>query len=70
MIAALQVEGQMTTMAVVPVVQEYQDVFLEYLPGLPLVREMEFGIDVMPRTEPISKPAYRMAAVEMEELKN
>ena len=31
---------------------------------------MEFGIDVMLGTEPISKPAYRMAVVEMEELKN
>ena len=68
-IAALQVEGKMTTMAVVPVVQEYQDVFPEDLPGLPPVREMEFGIDLMPRTEPISKPAYRMATVEIEELK-
>ena len=30
---------------------------------------MEFGIDLMPGTEPISKLAYRIAVVEMDELK-
>ena len=36
------------------IVCEYSDVFPEELPGLPLERETEFGIELMPRTTPIS----------------
>ena len=32
------------------VVKDFLDVFLEELPGLPLDREIEFGIDVPPGT--------------------
>ena len=53
----------------VPVVCKYPDVFPEELPRLPPMREVEFGIEVMPGTAPISKQAYRMAPVEMGELK-
>ena len=53
----------------VPVIREYQDIILEELPRLPPIREMEFGIDLMSGIEPISKQHYRMAPVEMEELK-
>ncbi|XP_040930148.1 uncharacterized protein [Gossypium hirsutum] len=38
----------------VPIVREYPDVFSEELPGLPIVREVEFGIELVPRTTPIS----------------
>ncbi|CAL9114122.1 unnamed protein product, partial [Musa textilis] len=38
-------------------------------PGLPLDREGEFAIDLVPSTTPISKPPYRMAPLELEELK-
>ena len=53
----------------VPVVCEFQDVFLEELPGLPPEREIEFCIDVVPGTDPISMPPYRMAPAELSELK-
>ena len=43
--------------------------FLEELPGLPPDREIEFGIDVPPGTQPISIPPYRMAPLELRELK-
>ncbi|XP_016737894.2 uncharacterized protein [Gossypium hirsutum] len=36
------------------IVYEYPDVFLEELPGLPPVREVEFGIKLVPGTMPIS----------------
>ncbi|KAL8105920.1 hypothetical protein AgCh_029652 [Apium graveolens] len=52
----------------IPVVNEFPDVFPDELPGLPLDREIEFAIDLAPRTEPISKAPYRMAPVEMKEL--
>ncbi|XP_075478857.1 uncharacterized protein LOC142519714 [Primulina tabacum] len=40
------------------------------VPGLPPDREVEFVIDVVPGTAPISKALYRMTPTEMKELKN
>ena len=53
----------------IPVVKDFPDVFLEELPGLPPDREIEFGIDVPLGTQPISIPPYRMAPLELRELK-
>ena len=53
----------------VPVVCEFQDIFSEELPGLPPEREIEFCIDVVPGTDPICMPPYRMAPAELSELK-
>ena len=39
------------------------------VPGLPLDREIEFAIDLVPGTTPISKAQYQMAPVELAELK-
>ena len=50
---------------IVPVVSEFLDVFPEDLPGLPPEREVEFGIDVIPGTQPIFIPPYRMAPAEL-----
>ena len=53
----------------VPVVNEFLVVFLEELPGLQLDRQIEFVIDLLPGTAPISKAPYRMAPAELKELK-
>uniref|UniRef100_A0A2N9F185 Reverse transcriptase n=1 Tax=Fagus sylvatica TaxID=28930 RepID=A0A2N9F185_FAGSY len=53
----------------IPVVWEFPDVFPKELPGLPLDREVEFSIDFLPGTGPISKAPYRMAPTELRELK-
>ena len=50
-------------------VNEFIDVFPEDLPGIPPKREIEFGIDLLPDTQPISIPPYRMAPAELKELK-
>ncbi|XP_019056849.1 PREDICTED: uncharacterized protein LOC104803430 [Tarenaya hassleriana] len=50
------------------VVREFPDVFPDELPGLPPEREVDFSIEVVPGTEPISKTPYRMAPTEMAEL--
>ncbi|XP_024028209.1 uncharacterized protein LOC112093626 [Morus notabilis] len=42
----------------IPVVDEFADVFPGELPSLPLDREIEFGIDLIPGTAPISIPSY------------
>ena len=51
------------------VVCEYPDVFPKELPGMPPDRDLEFIIDLIPRTAPIAKRPYRIAANELEELK-
>nr|GFD37812.1 putative reverse transcriptase domain, aspartic peptidase domain protein [Tanacetum cinerariifolium] len=51
------------------VVREFADVFPDELPGLLPAREIEFGIELIPGTELISKAPYRMAPVELKELK-
>ena len=51
------------------VVREFPDAFPDDIAGLPLDREVEFTIDLIPGTEPISIPPYRMAPVELRELK-
>ena len=48
---------------------EFPDVFPDDLPGLPLNRELEFGIEVLLGSTPISIPSYRMAQMELKELK-
>jgi hypothetical protein len=53
----------------IPILKEYPDVFLEKLLGLPPRQEMEFSIDVLPGTVPISQAPYRMTPVELAELK-
>ena len=51
------------------IVKEFPDVFPDDISGLPLDRAIEFFIKLIPRTEPISIPPYRMAPVELKELK-
>ncbi|XP_070011272.1 uncharacterized protein [Nicotiana sylvestris] len=53
----------------VPIVREFSDVFPEDLLGLPPIREIDFNIDLLPDTQPILIPPYRMAPAELRELK-
>ena len=53
----------------IPLVKEFPDVFPEELPGLPLDRDIEFSIELLPGTGPISKASYRMAPAKLRELK-
>ena len=49
--------------------KEFLDVFPEDILGLLPDRGVEFAIEVIPNTAPISKAPYRMAPVELAELK-
>jgi hypothetical protein len=52
------------------VVQDYPDIFLEELSGMPPDRDIEFLIELLPGTPPpISKRLYRMPVNELVELK-
>ncbi|XP_073138475.1 uncharacterized protein [Henckelia pumila] len=54
----------------IPVVREFPDDFPEDVPGFPPMREVEFTIELTPGTQPISKAPYRMAPIELKELKD
>jgi hypothetical protein len=47
------------------VVRDFPDVFLEELPGMPPDREVEFVIDLLPGTAPITKRSYMMSVEEL-----
>ena len=53
----------------IPIVKEFPDVFPDDISGLPQDREVEFTIDLIPGTKPISIPPYRMSPAELRELK-
>ncbi|KAK9095945.1 hypothetical protein Sjap_021442 [Stephania japonica] len=53
----------------VPIVCDFPDVFPAELPGLPPPREIDFIVDLVPGTKPISIPPYRMAPKELDELR-
>jgi hypothetical protein len=57
------------TLEDIRVVQEYPDVFPEELPGMPPDCDIEFLIELLPGTPPISKRPYRMPVNELVELK-
>ncbi|GMH29084.1 hypothetical protein Nepgr_030927 [Nepenthes gracilis] len=62
-------ESQESLAKDIPVVREFEDIFPDELPGLPPQRELEFGVELMPGSAPISKAPYRMALAELKELK-
>ncbi|XP_022940736.1 uncharacterized protein LOC111446238 [Cucurbita moschata] len=55
--------------SVVPVVNEFLDVFLDEMPGLPPEREVNLDIELEPGMTLNSKAPYRMAPTELKELK-
>ena len=65
----VETENEGTLVDEIPVVREFPDVFPDDIAGLPPEREVEFTIDLIPRTEPISIPSYRMAPAELRDLK-
>ena len=53
----------------IPVVREFPYVFPKELPGIPLEKEVDLSIKIVPRTAPISRAPYRMALFELKELR-
>ena len=53
----------------VPIIREFLDVFPTDLPELPPERDTKFNIELLPGTAPISISPYRMAPLELKELK-
>jgi hypothetical protein len=53
----------------IKVVSEFPDVFSKDLPGMPPEQKVEFAIELLSGTAPISKRAYRVSGPELVELK-
>ena len=51
------------------VVKDFSDVFPEELPSIPLVREVDLSFKILSGTAPTSRAPYRMALIELKELK-
>ncbi|GJX46460.1 putative reverse transcriptase domain-containing protein [Tanacetum coccineum] len=52
----------------VPIVRDFPEVFPEDLLGIPLDRQVEFQIDLVPCDAPVARAPYRLAPSEMKEL--
>nr|GEU34427.1 putative reverse transcriptase domain-containing protein [Tanacetum cinerariifolium] len=52
----------------VPVICKFPDVFLEDLPRLPPLRQVEFKIELVPRAAPVARAPYRLAPSKMKKL--
>ncbi|GJR46029.1 putative reverse transcriptase domain-containing protein [Tanacetum coccineum] len=52
----------------VPIIRDFPDVFPEDLLGLPLTRQVEFQINLIPGDAPVAWAPYRLAPSEMKEL--
>jgi hypothetical protein len=60
---------QATLLAKILVVCEFLDLFPDLLPSLPSDKDVEFAIELIPRTGPISRRPYWMPPNELAELK-
>ena len=54
----------------IPVLKEFEDIFLEEVLGLPPKRDIDFMIDLIPGAVPTLKYPYRMNIIELTELKS
>ncbi|GKB57746.1 putative reverse transcriptase domain-containing protein [Tanacetum coccineum] len=52
----------------VPTVRDFSEVFLEYFPGLPPTRQVEFQIDLVPGAAPVARAPYRLTPSKLQEL--
>jgi len=68
LMASLSIENQVE-IDKLQVVCDFPQVFLDEVPDVPPEREVEFSIDLIPGTKPVSMTPYRMSASELAELK-
>jgi hypothetical protein len=68
-ILALNEKGDVERFEYFSVVSDFVDAFPKELPSLSPNRELEFTIDLKPRTKPIARTPYRMLTPELQELK-
>ncbi|XP_073273263.1 uncharacterized protein [Primulina huaijiensis] len=62
-------QGKRFEVSDIPVVKEFPDVFPDEIPGFPPQREIDFSIELVSGTNPISRAPYRLAPAQLKELK-
>ena len=67
-IAAIESTSTEVTITQIPIIQDFEDLFQAVSRLLPR-RDIDFFIELVPGMFPISKTPYRMAPIEMLELK-
>ena len=65
----IEMEKVRPSVSYIPIVSDFPNMFPKELLGLPPQREIEFAINVVPGATPASITPYRMAPVELKELK-
>jgi len=65
----METETPETSLKSIPIVQEFSDVLSKEIPGMPPPREVEFCIEHIPGSTPISRAPYRMVLTELKELR-
>lgn len=68
LLALMSVENQ-KKIEELQVVRDFAEVFPDEIPEVPPEREVEFAIELVPGTRPVSMASYRMSASELSELK-
>nr|XP_016446678.1 PREDICTED: uncharacterized protein LOC107771748 [Nicotiana tabacum] len=61
---AKDIDKEPATLQSVPIVNEFSTVFPDEFPGISPEREIDFVIDLLPDTQPISIPPYRIAPLQ------
>ncbi|WMV45891.1 hypothetical protein MTR67_039276 [Solanum verrucosum] len=69
LVSVRDVDSETPSLESVPIVNVFLEVFPDDLPGVPSEKEIDFGIDLLPDTQHIYIRPYRMALVELKDLK-
>jgi hypothetical protein len=64
-ILVLNEKGVSEGLEYLPMVREFVDIFPEELPAMLPDKELEFTVDLKPRTEPIARMHYLMSTPEL-----
>src|SRR6187401_756378 len=62
---SLNDKGEINGISQIPVVNEYEDVFPEELPGMPPRCQVKFVIELEPGTEPACRRPYKLSPEEL-----
>ncbi|XP_075499832.1 uncharacterized protein LOC142538390 [Primulina tabacum] len=62
-------QGKRFEFSDIPIAKEFSDVFPDEIPGFPPQREIDFSIELLSGTNPISRAPYRLTPAELKELK-
>jgi len=68
-VAQTEKKSTVEKISMIPIVEEYVDVFSDEIPELPPSKDVDFTIDLIPGAGPVSMAPYWMAPTELVELK-